>query len=270
MIPTRKEHRIPVVYKITNLVNGKIYVGSAVNLYNRYKSYKRRVLKDAPRRMVVEKAMVKYGMENFSFEILERLESKDMTITKEQIWLDILQPFDPIGYNVNKKAESRLGMTVSDSVKIKMSLTRKNRMESGEIKKVFSKKVLKINMNTLKIEDEFCSAKDAARSFGTENSTCISQACNKKQLSAKGFYWCWKRDYEERGFNPTKRKDPSKCKQEPKPVNQLNPDGSLASNWPSIRSASKTLNCSNSQISSRCNGKKDSLYRGFIWKFSNE
>lgn len=268
MIPTRKDHSFSAVYKITNLINGKIYVGSAVNLYNRYRSYKRRVLKDAPRRMVVEKAMVKYGIENFSFEVIERLSGKETTLAREQVWIDALQPFDPVGYNVNKKAKSRLGMTVSDDVKMKMSLTRKNKMRSGEIKKVFSKEVLKINMITLKTEAEFSSAKEAARSFGTENSACISQACNKKQLSAKGFYWCWKNDYEKHGFNPTKRKPASKEKQDPKPINQFDLNGKLVNSWPSIRMASKTLNFSNSQISARCNGKKSGAYRDFVWKFA--
>ena len=64
--------KLPGVYKITNNVNGKIYIGKSVNLQRRMTDYR-----DAERLPLPEgsgrflQAIKKYGFEGFSLEILE-------------------------------------------------------------------------------------------------------------------------------------------------------------------------------------------------------
>lgn len=53
------------IYKFTNLINGKIYIGQSVDIDRRLKEHKRR---DEQR---IDKAIKKYGFENFNFEIIE-------------------------------------------------------------------------------------------------------------------------------------------------------------------------------------------------------
>ena len=268
MIPTRKEHRIPVVYKITNIVNGKIYVGSSLSFYKRYLTYKKNVNTKPARQMVVEKAMIKYGMENFFFEILEKVQDKSKILEREQYWIDTLCPFDPFGYNINKRASSRMGMKTSLETRAKMSETRKERMASGEIKKSKSRPILQIEKGTLKILAEFSSSKEAARHFGTERSAGITLACSGKQVSAKGFYWCWKNEYEKNGFSPREYKSELKSNPIPKKIGQFDLKGNLIKVWESIREVSRYFGCSNATISLRCNEKQDGDYKGFIWKFA--
>lgn len=78
-----------VVYKITNLVNGKIYVGKSVrNPKNYYGSGK-----------LIKQAIKKYGIENFQKEILETCDSLDHLSKREQYWINELNS-KVCGYNI--------------------------------------------------------------------------------------------------------------------------------------------------------------------------
>lgn len=57
------------IYKITNLVNGMIYIGQSKDIYTRWTEHKNMVNK---RDNKLYKAMQEYGVDNFSFEIIER------------------------------------------------------------------------------------------------------------------------------------------------------------------------------------------------------
>jgi len=86
------------VYLITNLVNGKYYVGkTSSKLVQRWSSHKHAAIKD---RGVLYQAMREYGVENFDITVLS--EVKD-TITMNQlevIWIIALRSYDPeVGYN---------------------------------------------------------------------------------------------------------------------------------------------------------------------------
>lgn len=82
-----------IIYKTTNLVNGKIYVG-----------------KDASDRlaylgsgMILRRAITKHGKENFRKEILERCYSLTELAQKEVEWIARLHANDPaIGYNLTE------------------------------------------------------------------------------------------------------------------------------------------------------------------------
>lgn len=58
------------IYKITNKLNGKIYIGQSVNPFNRFKQhcYNKQ---GSSYKSLINEAINKYGKENFLFEILE-------------------------------------------------------------------------------------------------------------------------------------------------------------------------------------------------------
>lgn len=58
------------IYKITNLINGKIYIGQTNNYKRRFNEHKSMI---APKNYnsSLYKAFIKYGINNFSFEVLE-------------------------------------------------------------------------------------------------------------------------------------------------------------------------------------------------------
>lgn len=112
------------IYKITNKINGKFYIGSAVNCFQRwYKKYNNHL----------ESAFKKYGRENFTFEILEEVEDKSKLLEREQIYLDTMKPYIPdIGYNLCETAGSRIGQKASDETRKKLSEARKKRITKPE------------------------------------------------------------------------------------------------------------------------------------------
>lgn len=74
------------IYKITNLLNNKCYVGQSRNIYRRWQAHRY-----ANDHYPIHVAMKKYGVENFSFEILEEC-SVDELNDKESYYIQKLQP----------------------------------------------------------------------------------------------------------------------------------------------------------------------------------
>ena len=58
------------IYKITNTVNGKIYIGSAVDLSRRKRDHFWSLRKGTHCNAYLQKSFNKYGENNFSFEVL--------------------------------------------------------------------------------------------------------------------------------------------------------------------------------------------------------
>lgn len=94
------------VYRWTNLLNGKSYVGSSVDLRNRFYQYfsETRLNNKWRGKSKIGLALLKYGYDKFSLEILEYCERSE-AISKEQKYLDLLNP----EYNICKYAGSTLG-----------------------------------------------------------------------------------------------------------------------------------------------------------------
>lgn len=88
------------VYKITNKINGKEYVGITNNITKRWgneKSYP----KDPNKRQVIQEAIHKYGSENFDFQVLYRNISIEEAVSLEEELIAKLNSVVPNGYNVH-------------------------------------------------------------------------------------------------------------------------------------------------------------------------
>lgn len=87
------------IYKITNLTNGMCYVGQAVNIADRWKQHiKRGIGADTPTRNKLYPAMLEYGVENFTFEVIEECERIDLN-SKELFWQDYFKAKE-FGYSI--------------------------------------------------------------------------------------------------------------------------------------------------------------------------
>lgn len=93
------ETKICGVYKITNQVNGKIYVGSSNNVKNRWGQHKRKLNEQCHGNAHLQRAWDLYGGENFVFEIIEECDQA-VQFEREQHYLNALNPFDANGYNL--------------------------------------------------------------------------------------------------------------------------------------------------------------------------
>lgn len=111
-----------VIYKITNLKNNKIYIGQTVNFEER----KRHHLEIPFRKNSKEKnkplyrAMLKYGIENFTFKIIDKANSIEELNEKEIFWIGFLDSTvdNGKGYNLDKGGKNGLK---SEETKKKMS-----------------------------------------------------------------------------------------------------------------------------------------------------
>jgi group I intron endonuclease len=74
------------IYLIKNNINGKSYIGQSIDIENRWKNHIR-CNKDYP----LYRAFKKYGVENFTFEILELCDKEDLT-EKEIYYYELLKP----------------------------------------------------------------------------------------------------------------------------------------------------------------------------------
>ena len=99
------------VFQIKNLSNGKVLLGSSLNLEGPLNKHRFMLKINGHLNKELQKDWNELGPDQFSFEILETIPVKDdpnfnlkdeLTLL-EEIWLEKLQPFGERGYNLNAK-----------------------------------------------------------------------------------------------------------------------------------------------------------------------
>lgn len=94
------------VYKIKNILNNKVYVGSSVNIYERWSEHKRELSKNNHHSILLQRAWNKYGEENFEFNVLEKCNESEL-LDKEQYYLDLYVAYDKNkGYNIARHSSA--------------------------------------------------------------------------------------------------------------------------------------------------------------------
>lgn len=84
------------IYKIQNLIDGKIYIGQSVHIQARFNQHKSEAKNGNTRPLY--NAIRKYGIENFSFEIIEEC-PKEKLNEREVYWIKKYNSFNN-GYNL--------------------------------------------------------------------------------------------------------------------------------------------------------------------------
>ena len=92
---------VKALYKITNLINGKSYIGQSINPEHRFVSHISRAKNDSDN-SPIHSAIKKYGKENFKLEILEW--SEDYNQREKELIIEY-NTLSPNGYNVAKGGE---------------------------------------------------------------------------------------------------------------------------------------------------------------------
>lgn len=89
------------IYKIENLINGKLYIGQSVQIEKRFEQHKKVAFsrKDPNYNNLIYKAIRKYGLDNFKFEIIEEV-SEDQDLDEREIyWISHYNSYKE-GYNM--------------------------------------------------------------------------------------------------------------------------------------------------------------------------
>jgi group I intron endonuclease len=86
------------IYKITNIINKKCYIGQTQNYKTRFAAHKNALRKNQHENPHLQLAWNKYGEENFKFEIIEHIENYN---EREIYWISFYQSTDKkYGYNI--------------------------------------------------------------------------------------------------------------------------------------------------------------------------
>lgn len=105
------------IYKITNLINNKCYIGKSSNIEKRFEYHKTRYDEEREWNKLLYKAIRKYGINNFSFEIIEEIKNytEKEANQKEKYWIDYYKSYckdKNQGYNETRGGDG--GITVED------------------------------------------------------------------------------------------------------------------------------------------------------------
>ena len=104
------------IYKITNLINNKVYIGQSKNIEQRWAEHK-----SSKQNIHLHSAFCKYGLENFKFEIIETPEIEELN-TRERYWINFYDSTNPNkGYNHTSGGEREPGWVHSEETKQKLS-----------------------------------------------------------------------------------------------------------------------------------------------------
>jgi len=119
-----------IVYKTTNLINGKIYVGSDKNNNPKYLGSGK----------LLKQAIQKYGRDNFKKEILCECESRKDLIVREGFWIKSLRSNQKgIGYNISSNYFG--GDTFSNNPNKEITRLKMSKSSSGKNNPMHKKSV---------------------------------------------------------------------------------------------------------------------------------
>lgn len=254
-----KKEKIIGVYQITNIIDGKIYIGHSEDIIKRWGRH--RIGKGS---LLLGNAIKKHGLENFKFEILEEINNDDKTneqlktilYQREQYYLDLKQSYvKSVGYNIDKIAKYNNSGTRSDE--FKSNIRRINLEGNFTGKKVFQYD-LKGNFIM-----EWKSAAEIERCLGFKAEN-ISACCLGKQSHSNEFIWLFElceitEDKIKKIFSGKRLTE----------VRQYNFKGELLNIFLSTKDASEKTGININIIREACGGHKKTG-AGFIWKFKNE
>lgn len=125
------------IYKITNNINEKSYIGQSVNIAKRWVAHKAAINKknehtyDYP----LYRAFRKYGVDNFSFEVLEEC-SHEQLDEKEKYWISYYNTLDN-GYNQTYGGDGSFNRLNSEKLKLISEELRNTNRKMGDIAKDF-------------------------------------------------------------------------------------------------------------------------------------
>ncbi|MGE5458097.1 MAG: GIY-YIG nuclease family protein [Methanococcaceae archaeon] len=96
------------IYRITNKANGKMFIGSSMNIPARINRHKMELRFNSDNIKELQKDYQQFGEENFVYDVVDLLEpksdgepdyKKELELL-EEMWLEKLQPYDDKGYNL--------------------------------------------------------------------------------------------------------------------------------------------------------------------------
>lgn len=203
---------MPYIYKITNDINNKVYIGKTLeSIEKRWKEHQRDAQKVENQNRPLYKAISKYGIKHFSITQLEKCQVNNIN-DRERYWIQFYGSFK-YGYNATLGGDGKhyadydliyslynQGKTIKEICDITKysNLTCRVALENFGICSAERKRrgwdklyhtVAKLDKDSFEILEVYPSIKAAYASLGKEHSGHIAAVCNGKRKTAYGYSW---------------------------------------------------------------------------------
>jgi group I intron endonuclease len=233
-----------IIYKVTNLLNSKIYIGLTIQKLETRKHQHELHSQKKPL-MVLHYAIRKYGKENFKWEIIkECISNQELNSSEKELIKFFQSEKKDIGYNRTSGGENP---KMSIEVRLKMSKSQSKRF-ADPIK-----------------NKEFCEAMKGHKPISQEAREKISK---KNKINTKE-YWknldpeSYKKRVEKISQTIKLKYLNGTIKKRSKKILQFDLNDNLIQEWESIHLAQKTLN-----INNICKALKNGTpLKNFKWKY---
>jgi len=221
-----------IIYKATNKINGKCYIGQSAFSLERRKLEHEKSSRKTKVTLYFHKAIRKHNKDNFEWEILYECNVRKKINTAEMYYIDKFKSFGKNGYNLTEGGEGSKGYKptpetlkkISEKTKEGIAKSNKSWSESHKGKKngMYGKKhsnktrqKMKENRTGLMTGKDNPSVKNAGtykvtlpdgvkiviqnlREFCRKNnlnSGCLYNMCNNRRKSKYKGYWCERIEY---------------------------------------------------------------------------
>jgi len=130
------------IYKITNLINNKLYIGQSKDIQQRWLHERSRAFnpKSNTYNTPLSRAFRKYGLENFTFEVIEICPIEELD-EKEKAYILLYQTLVPLGYNVSSGGTMNRNHAVKltyEKVQEISNLLKKSSLSQLEIAEIYT------------------------------------------------------------------------------------------------------------------------------------
>lgn len=258
------------IYQIVNIINGKRYIGSSINLAEREKQHFRMLNNGNHPNCFLQKTYNKYGEENLKFRVLLYCAENDLIFFEQRV----IDSYDFIElYNLRKIADSNRGFVWNNESRMRASIAQKNKkyITSDETKKKISQAL----KGKKKTPEHIKKVADAirGRELTPENLKNIRESAQKRK--GKPIHT---EEFKNKiriihtginNFNFGKKGEECPFS---KSVYQIDKNtNEIIKKWGSIKQAGCNLKITPSHISEICNGSKiRKTAGGFKWEFANK
>ena len=198
------------IYKITNDINNKIYIGKTnFSIERRFKEHCKEAKKLRAKNRPLYNAMNKYGIEHFHIEVIEETNFPE---ERERYWIEYYGSFK-YGYNATLGGDGKNyldydlifslykeGKTITEIAKLLKSdpghcskileqygITKEEKQYRK--RQAIQKTIIQLDKETEEIIEIYPSIIEAYKTLGKQHSGHIAEVCNGKRNSAYGYKW---------------------------------------------------------------------------------
>lgn len=128
------------IYKITNTINNKVYIGQTIDIDCRWKRHKNLLNNNKHINTHLQNSWNKYGEDNFKFEVIKECENNNELNKFERYYIEKYKSNNQkYGYNLTNGGE---GYALNESVKNKISKSKRGQSSNLSEKEVTEIKML--------------------------------------------------------------------------------------------------------------------------------